>query len=347
MIKINPAIGMLTFILVTCVTSCEFLEFPHSDEYGPDESSFINIPDGAIEYLSDKAVVSILMGKNDMLVLSSKPCDTCTVPPHMSYVPTIEQLTFIHDSGYIFEEPAAVRSISTDHNGNYYMATTHEVFRMTEPGDYASILETGDFHFNKFVFDSANNIWLYGHEGIAFWDGTSLEVFNAGNSDLPGDIVHGMAIDHSGNVWVSLDFKGLLKISEDVWTIVPNAGIPGLTSKSYLSEIVTDHENNLWFSVHYSDTTSNILKFDQDSQEFVYPCPDRSGIINKDAKGTIWVINSRTRNGVLQESELQYLHKGEWISQDVSSIEFNILTVNANYKQVLLGTTKGLEVISF
>ena len=212
------------------------------------------------EYLSDKIIVSIRIFNNDIWVQSTKRCDTCYRPPMMSSIPMISQLTLIRDSIYRYEEPTLYSVPTSDHHGNLYVGLQNKIYKVNDIHDYTLYLETGNFSFNYFAFDKDDNIWFGGYNGIAFWNGTELKVYNTSNSLLPSDITHGLAIDKDGIVWIALDFKGLLKITGDLWEIIPNNEIPGLNTYSYLHNPMVDNENNIWFNAFSSDATSSILK---------------------------------------------------------------------------------------
>jgi len=263
----------------------------------------------------------------------------------MSFRPTITQLTLINDSSFDYEEPTSVGIPCPDSKGDLYTAASNKIYKLNNIKDYELILETGNFYFNSFAFDKNDNIWLSGYNGIAFWNGNELKVYNTNNSELPSDITHGLTIDNSGNVWVTLDFNGLLKISGDDWEIIPNSAIPGLTDYSYLNSPIVDNENNIWFIVFSPDTNSNILVYD--SKEWIYQYPNQNGYgtINIDSQGIFWIIISEYENYSFKKSTLAYLFNNEWTNFDVSMIDTKILTLNAEDKKIFIGTVEGLVVI--
>lgn len=322
----------LTIILLLGFFSCE-----KNDSYLNNESY--------LDYLSDKAIVSIRIFDDNIWILSTKECDTCYVAPHMSFRPMISQLTVINDSSYDYEEPTFVSIPTMDHQGNLYTTSQNKIFKFNGIKDYEIILETGDFNFNYFKFDKNDNIWFGGYNGIAFWNSSELKIYNTSNSELPSDITHGLAIDNTGSVWIALDFKGLLKITDDKWEIISNSEIPGLKTYSYLRSLIVDNENNIWFNVFSSDTTSSILKYDGKNWNYQYPNQNGYGTINIDSKGIFWIINSEYENYSFKKSTLTYLQNNEWIDFDVSMIKSKILTVNADDRNVYIGTVEGLIVI--
>lgn len=298
-----------------------------------------------IDYLSDKAIVSIRIFDDDIWLLSNKYCDTCYVSPIMSSRPIISQLTVINDSIFDYEEPTFVSTPTKDNQGNLYTASQNKIFKINRIKDYEIILETGEFDFNYFTFDKNDNIWLGGYNGIAFWNGSELKIYNTSNSELPSNITHGLAIDNTGIVWIALDFKGLLKITDDKWEIISNSEIPGLKTSSYLWSPIVDNENNIWFNVFSPATPSCFLKYDGNNWNYVYPDQEGYGYINIDTKGTIWIINAIYENSSFKNSTLTYLQNNEWINFDVTMIKSKILTVNSDDKNVYIGTVKGLRVV--
>ena len=334
-------INILFCFFIIGFISCD----KHDDDFIKG-SNIINVSDDALNYLSDKAILSIQVAENSILILSSKNCDTCYIHPCMSHIPTIEQLSLINDSDFYYEEPTFVEVISLDNHGNFFTSVGNKIYKTNRLGDNELVLETGGFLFNSMVFDKNDNIWLSGYNGMAYWNGNELKVYNTGNSELPTDIIHGLAIDNSGNVWVTLDFKGLLKITGDEWKIISNLEIPGLNEYSYLKYPIVDFENNIWFGVFSSDTNSSILKYDNNIWSYQYPNQNGYGTIIADSEDQIWIINSEYENHTFKKSKLTYLKNSEWINFDVSMIESKILLLNANDKQVFIGTTDGLVVIA-
>lgn len=324
---------ILILFLLLGIFSCE------KEDTNPRHNSYI-------DYLSDKAIISIRIINDNIWILSSKQCDTCYVALHMSFRPTISQLTLIKDSSFEYEEPTSFGIPCINHKGILFAASGNNVYKINNIKDYELVLETGGFNFNSMAFDKNDNIWLSGYNGIAFWNGNELKVYDTNNSDLPSDITHGLTIDNSNNVWVTLDFKGLLKITGDDWEIIPYSEIPGLNEYSYLYSPIVDNKNNIWFNVFSPDTNSSILLYD--SKEWIYQYPNQNGYgtINIDSQGTFWIINSEYDNFSFKNSTLAYLKNNEWINCDVSMIESKILTVNAYDRNIFIGTVNGLVVIN-
>jgi hypothetical protein len=297
-----------------------------------------------IEYLSDKSIIAIRIYNQSTWILSSKLCDTCYIAPYMSYIPTISQLTLIKDSSFKYDEPTNFSIPCSDSKGNLFTASNNKLYKINNINDYSIFLETGDFHFNEFIFDKNDNIWLSGYNGIAFWNGVELKIYNSNNSELPSDITHGLAIDNAGTIWVALDFKGLLKIKSDNWEIIPNSEISGLKDISYLRNPIVDNDNNLWFNVFSPDINSNILTYDGLDWEYQFPDQSKYSNLNIDSKGTIWAIINHYDNDNFVSSTLFYYRNNDWINFDVSNIKSKILTVNSDDSKVFIGTVKGLYI---
>lgn len=297
------------------------------------------------DFLSDKAIIAIGLINNNGWILSEKICDTCYVAPYMSYRPMISQLTKIYDSGFDYEEPTFVSNPTMDHHGNLYTAFKNKIFKLIDIKNYQLIFEAKDFSFYNYAFDKNDNIWFAGYNGIGFWNHQEFKVFNTSNSELPSNIIHGLTIDNNDNVWVTLDFKGLLKITGDKWEIIQNSEIPGLKTSSYLSNPIVDNDNNIWFSVFDSSIASNILKFNGENWNYEYPNQNGYGTLNIDSKGVIWIIHDEIENYLFKKSTLSYLKNNEWINFNVSNIKSKITTVNSDDKKVYIGTIEGLKLI--
>lgn len=151
-----------------------------------------------------------------------------------------------------------------------------------------------------------------------------------------------MAVDKSGIVWVSLDFKGLLKIEQGVWTIIPNSEIPGLSKYSYLRGPKIAIDNSVWFEVFSPDTTSNVLKLENGNWMYEFPDDTKYSRLNLDSKGTIWAINNHYDYSDYEYSTLKYYRNNSWINFDIGDINKKIITVNADDDQVYIGTIQGL-----
>lgn len=297
-----------------------------------------------LEYLKDKTVIGIYIHGDTKYILTSRHCDTCYVAPHMSHIPTIEEWTVIKDSTYENFSPTEFSGLPIyDNHGNEYKILDNILYRMQNNGENEKILSRDVFAFTSFTFDSEDNIWFYGDNiGIAFWNKNDIEIYATANSKLPTDNIHGLKIDKSGVIWVSLDFKGLLRIENENWKIIPNEEIPGLTEYSYLRGPKIIAENSVWFEVFSPDTSSNILKLENNN--WLYEFPDTSAYCNlvQDSKETIWAITNHYDLSNYQFTTLRYYENNSWIDFNISDINTKIITVNADDITVYIGTLNGL-----
>jgi hypothetical protein len=297
-----------------------------------------------LEYLKDKSIIAINIQGDTKYIFTSRYCDTCYVAPQMSYIPTIEEWTIIKDSSYENFSPVEFIGLPhSDSKGNLYTAKGNKLYKLNVSGEYELLLNTGDYYFSFFTFDKQDNIWFYGeNNGIAFWDKSELKVYNSKNSELPTDRIHGLAVDNSGIVWITLDFKGLLKIESGNWIIIPNSEIPGLSEYSYLRGPIVDNTNNIWFEVFSPDTTSNVLRLENNI--WIYEFPDKTKYcdLKIDSKGMIWAISNHYEISDLKYTTLKFYSSNSWIDFDISDIDTKILSVNADNNKVYIGTIKGL-----
>jgi len=325
-------ITILMIIVIFGFISCE-----------KDNNVYRNI--SYIDYLKDKTIVAINIVDDIKYIFTSKYCDTCYVAPDMSHIPTIEEWTVVKNDS-IFENYAPNKFSGlpkSDNKGQLYLARANIIYKINDNGEYEELVNAGEYIFQSFTFDNNDNIWFYGdNNGIAFWNKSEFKIYNTQNSLLPTDRIHGLAVDKSGVVWISLDFKGLLKIEQGIWTVIPNSEIPGLSRYSYLRgpKIVID--NSVWFEVFSPDTTSNVLKFEKGNWIYEFPDDTKYCNIQIDSKGTIWAINNHYNYSEYKYSTLKYYKDNSWFDFDISGINSQILTVNADDKKIYIGTIRGL-----
>lgn len=71
-------------------------------------------------------------------------------------------------------------------------------------------------------------------------------IYNTSNSDISNNIIHCIAIDNEGNIWLGGDHSGLTKFDGTNWTNwnYENSDIP--SGESEIISIAIDDSNNLW-----------------------------------------------------------------------------------------------------
>ncbi len=306
----------------------------------------VKLPDSYLEYLDEKGISGIIASGNDMWVSSYTTCTTCDVPPYMSFIPLTYQLTKISGNSYEVDENAPVLKPVRDRNGNLFATGSDRknIYKINDLKNYSLIVETGDFFINDFVFDNNNHIWMWGSKGIGYWNGSELKTFNTSNSILPTDITHGIAVDSKGIIWVPLDFggKGILKIDNGNWSIVPLASIAGITGLSYVSSPVADNEGNIWFRPFAVGQTGNkTIKYNGNSWTIESSTNSIVSILGKDQKGTIWKTESGNNN-LMTPNSLFYLKNNEWQPFDTGGAIGYIFSVETNDDKVFIGTSRGL-----
>jgi ligand-binding sensor domain-containing protein len=110
-------------------------------------------------------------------------------------------------------------------------------------------------------FDKSHNVWISCTEnGIVKFDGKDWIVYNKDNSELPTNVINGIKVDKTGNIWIATNL-GLAKYDNQNWTIF-NKENTGFPSDKFI-KISIDNSNNIWaylgkdFGVDYG-----IIKFD-------------------------------------------------------------------------------------
>lgn len=335
---VKAQINLILILVLMGLVSCE------TDDSIDKKASSIDKKASYLDYLKDKSIIGIHIQGDTKYIFTSRYCDTCYVDPYMSYIPTIKEWTVINDSTF---ENYSLTDFSglpiSDNNGNLYIAKGNIIYKLNDRGENEQLLSTGDYKFTSFSFDNDDNIWFYGdNNGIAFWNKSEFKVYDTQNSQLPTDRIHGLKVDQSGIVWVSLDFKGLLKIENGNWIVIPISEIPGLNPYSYLSGPEMVNDNSVWFEVFSPDTTSNILRLENDN--WIYEFPENTGYFNLklDSKGIVWSICNHYDSSEYKYSILKYYNNNSWIDFDISDIDNQIFTVNADDNKVYIGTLNGL-----
>ncbi|MFT4017991.1 MAG: hypothetical protein QM668_13580 [Agriterribacter sp.] len=322
----------IILLLIGIFTSCK-------------KQSAVKLPGSYLEYLDEKQILSITAAGNEVWVLSSTVCNTCSVPGYVSSVPLNYQLTKITGNSYKVDEKTRVGKPVRDRNNHLYAKGIDYkgIYKINDVNDYSLIVETGDLMVNDFVFDNNNHIWIWGTTGIGYWDGSRLEVYNSSTAGLPTDIIHGITVDANNIVWAPLDYagKGVLKIDNGNRSIVPITSIPGLSPDNYLANPVADDAGNIWFST-YAFASPKIVKYDGSSWKML-PSDYDGYIIGRDQKGIVWQTrnNSSSSQG---PTSLYHFTNNEWQQVNTSESKGYIYTVDVTDNNIFIGTSRGLLV---
>jgi ligand-binding sensor domain-containing protein len=130
----------------------------------------------------------------------------------------------------------------------YYQANT------SMPSDSVSCLAI-DKKGNKWVgYSNRFNISTGGH-GVSKFDGSRWTNYNKAGGYLPNDIVGGIAVDASGNVWIATD-GGLVKYDGTNWTTytTSNSNLAG----NVVYAVAVDKNNCVWVGTE----ENGVCKFD-------------------------------------------------------------------------------------
>lgn len=161
-----------------------------------------------------------------------------------------------------------VLSVAIDAQGNKWFGTFYgEVVKFDDvnwtvynklnskiPGDYNIITIAIDAQDNKW-FGASYSPTLKSGGGLIKFDNASWTLYNVSNSGLPHNTVTDIAIDESGNKWISTFGGGVAKFESTGWTVYnrSNSDLPDNNVRS----IAIDDQGNKWFS-----TMTAIAKYD-------------------------------------------------------------------------------------
>jgi ligand-binding sensor domain-containing protein len=98
--------------------------------------------------------------------------------------------------------------------------------------------------------DHNNEVWATMSEfgqitqgGVARYDGTAWELFTSSNSNIPTQVVEGIAVDAQNNKWIGSNM-GLIKYDGFNW-IVYHTGNSGISGDN-VTDVLVDSLNRVW-----------------------------------------------------------------------------------------------------
>ena len=181
-------------------------------------------------------------------------------------------------------------------------------------------------HIRDLAFDSVNgDLWLATGGGVLHWfPGAERFTRYASEHGLPGNSVFNIAVDGSGQVWVSGERSGLYYLKNDIWrpyTILGEVKVSCLT---------TDSTGKLWVG-----TGSGIYAINNPERKPVLELPPagfppRAIAINND--NDIWLCNA---------TGVHHYQNSAWIST-ANGVQPDILTLALQGNNLWLGTFRGL-----
>lgn len=196
-----------------------------------------------------------------------------------------------------------VQSVAIDAQGNKWFGTYYgEVVKFDDvnwtvynkhnseiPGNYQITTIAVDAQDNKW-FGASYSPNLLSGGGLIKFDNTTWTLYNVSNSGLPHNTVTDIAIDKSGNKWISTNGGGVAKFDNNSWTVYnsSNSGLPD----DKVGSISIDDQGNKWVSTmtaiaKYDGTAWTIYKY---STSIIPYFNDNGGItsVNLDDKGNKW-----------------------------------------------------------
>jgi hypothetical protein len=107
--------------------------------------------------------------------------------------------------------------------------------------------------------DSQNNIWAFGHFGLAKYDGASWTLYPYNDAGIPIGNLLCFDIDWQDNIWIGS--KGsLAKFSNGTWSFYnpENSGMPDY----FVSAVGLDNNGNLWCRSNNDSESGVLVKYD-------------------------------------------------------------------------------------
>ena len=250
---------------------------------------------------------------------------------------------------------------------------------LTKEGELKSVTNYNGLYITKIDFDKQEHVWLSTiYDGIAYYDGTDLKLFNSKNSPIPSDNTHGLSIDEDDNVWFGCDnllFKydgtaftsyqvpagksvfDLLIDGDVIWVATRgdglfrfedgkfervDYGVSPMTTNGMAFCSAADDKGNVWIG-----TSESLLKYDENGQWSSYfqkavTVSNRIAGVDVAADGSTWVglYGSDSCLVRMTDSDTTYFSKAN------SPLEKNIIkkVKTGPGNRVIVGTTKGLYV---
>jgi len=179
-------------------------------------------------------------------------------------------------------------------------------------------LTEDDGLFNFFAVDKNNNIWAGGYtHGLYKIDSNlNVKLFTPENSSLPKSSMTNIHIDSKNNIWIAMDDKGILKISDNDW-VWYNPTNSAVTSQRIWC-LTTDKNDNLWIGTGFDNLPISLMKFDGQNWETVKPRDDKNDIITGAVRqlysdgDKLYVISEQTMNMGFYKNQLLTFDGNLW-----------------------------------
>ena len=185
-------------------------------------------------------------------------------------------------------------------------------------------------HFRDMSLDSANRLWVASDQGLYRLDGTGWRRIDPG---LFSGKLDQIATDRAGNVWVTGDFSGImrLRVKGDRVTESEQISRPKLLSEETVS-LYVDHRGWLWVGQDAGVTVFDgrtWRSFTQDEGLIWNDCD--SSALAEDKDGSMWI---GTSGGLSHMKEPNAVPEGPLSPPVISQVTFGASSI-ANGGQVL------------
>ena len=260
---------------------------------------------------------------NEFFFVTSERDTSVEVPPLASYIPSKSYLSKresetsdfeILDDKFIFPD-----EIIFDNNNNLWARNGKTIF-LRDGKVIRKILELkeDDGLFNFFAVDKNNNIWAGGYtHGLYKIDSNlNVKLFTPENSLLPKSSMTNIHIDSKNNIWIAMDEKGVLKISDKDW-VWYNPTNSAVTSQRIWC-LTTDKNDNLWIGTGFDNFPISLMKFDGTNWQSVSPLADNKYIVAGAVRklysdgDKLYAISEQTKNMGFYKNQLLTFDGNSW-----------------------------------
>ncbi len=288
------------------------------------EKEPVEEPPEISDSMPGKHIVDMAIDNNNEFFYITAEIDTrIDVPGYSSYMPIrlylSKRSSETGDYEILDNDFIAANEIMFDRKNNLWARNSKKIYRK-EGSTFRKVLELDDDAglFNFFSVDKSNNIWAGGftHGLYKIDDQLKVELYTSENSPLPKSSMTSIHIDENNNRWISMDEKGVLKITSDEWTW-HNPATSDLTSQRIWS-LTTDWDGNLWIGTGADNLPVNLMKYDGQHWHTVKPI-DGDGYAVTGAirilhsfNGKLYVVTEQTKNAAFQSNQLLVYDGSSW-----------------------------------